>query len=578
MAQANKTILDTLLSEHTFACKRQPVTVRPDDLAHVFGTQEPVRDHPDERARTLLQCGWLHVEHISPAVGQDDRHAIVTAIQQQARARLKQPPALSDHDREQVRWLWEKTRTHESSQQIVHRVWLAAVLHNLGLRGLVFDAEGQISYDGGMTARIGQAPDLALDLVWNSANPTLYAASFRQPDGVVTRGKGRHRWEVYCVTLDPAAKVLFERRARVVKDKIALIVASDIHATQPQLPRDFYGGDAFQQACIDAQDQHFAHILVLSPQHGVISLDDVVPAEHSWTNVLEQFIWTWQMKAIRRLGQYLYGPSPPSAPHGKELDWWAWLNPESVYEFTIFGGGFPVRILLDMLQRARTRTPASMPQIILAEQRRGYDVGEPDYDWEYGEDSDDYDDDEYGPDVLDFQQLMDWANEFVERVNIHVLPTGEVWDLAPDEALLAMRVLDQGGVDVEGLFDLLTDVTLLLEQPLPLTLIVNANSAVSILLQISHNLIHKELEAIHEAITTFPETALGQYVEKALQEESLEDQLCAVLSLAEQMHMIALSIPQPVNEQFLIWLQTYIAGRVRQGLTNERGRPGNGLA
>ncbi len=563
---ADKTILDILLSEHPFTCQIQSVEVTADDLAHVFGTQEPVRDHPDDRARTLLQCGWLHVEYINPSLGADERPALVNAIQQQARAKIKQQPSLADHERQQVRWLWEKTRTHESTQQITQRVWLAVVLYNLGFRGLTFDAEGQIRYEGGMTARIGYAPDLALDLIWESANPALYVASFRQADGVVVRSKGRQRWHIYRVTLNPAAKVLFERRARAVKEKVALIVASDIHATRPQLPRDFYGGDAFQQACIDAQDQHFAHILVLSPQHGIISLDDVVPAEQSWTDVLERLIWTWQIKATQRLGQYLYGPPPTNVPNARELNWWPWLNPESVYEFTIFGGGFPVRILIDQLLRARARTPASMPIITLAEQRHGYDVGDLDHDWD---DLEDEEDDEYYSEILDFQRLMDWAGEFVERVNIQVLPTGDVWDLAPEEALLAMRVLDHGGVDIEDLFDLLTDISVLLEQPVPLTLIVNANSAVSVLLQVTHSLVHNERDEIQETLHSFPEPIVIQYVEKALQLANLEDQLCAVLSLAEQMHMIARAIPLPVNEQFVIWLQTYIAGRIRQDLLNK---------
>lgn len=569
--QASTTILDSLLSDHPFTCQRQPVEVTADDLAHVFGTQEPVRGHPDDRARTLLQCGWLHVEHINPSIRMDERSALVNAIQQQARAKIKQQPSLADHERQQVRWLWEKTRTHESAQQITQRVWLAAVLYNLGVRGLTFDAEGQIRYEGGMTARIGYAPDLALDLIWETANPALYVASFRQADGAVVRSKGRQRWHIYHLTLNPAAKVLFERHALAVKEKVALIVASDIHATRPQLPRDFYGGDAFQQACIDAQDQHFTHILVLSSQHGVLSLDDVVPSEQSWAEALERFIWTWQIKAIQRLGQYLYGPLPANIPNARELNWWAWLNPESAYEFTIFGGGFPVRILIDQLLRARARTPASMPKITMAEQRYGYDVGDFNYDWDDDADEEDL---EYGSELLGIQQLMDWASEFVERINIQVLPTGDVWDLAPDEALLAMRVLDHGGVDIEHLFDLLTDVSVLLEQPVPLTLIVSANSVVSVLLQAAHNMVHNERDALQETLHSFPEPIVVQYVEKALQLASLEDRLCAVLSLAEQMHMIALAVPQPVNEQFLIWLQTYIAGRVRQDLLNKSAGSG----
>ena len=573
MTQANVTILDTLFSEHSFACQRHPVTVTPDELTHVFGTQEPVRNYPDDRASFLLKCGWLHVEHINPAIALDDCPALIAAIQQQARARIKQEPPLPDHELQQVRWLWEKTRLHESPQQITQRVWLAVVLYNLGFRGLAFDAEGQIHYEGGLTARIGYAPDLALDLIGESANPVLYVASFRQPDGIVVRSKGRHRWNIYCLTLDPAARTLFERRKRVVKEKVALIVASDIHATQPQLPRDFYGGDEFQQACIDAQDLHFAHILVLSPQHGVLSLDDIVPAEQSWAEVAKHSIWFWQLKAAQRLGQYLYGPLPPNLSPTKDLDWWAWINPESVYEFTLFGDGYPVRSLLEQIMQAHIRMPASMPNVILSEQRRGYDIGDLGYGWFGLEDiasEDNFDDQERPQDFLDFQKLMDWASEFAERVNIYILPTNEIWELAPDEMLLPVRFLDDEGVDVESLLDLLTDITLLLEQPLSLTVLVNASAMVSFLLQISHNLVHQEFDAIREAISIFPEPSLVPYVEKALQEESLEDQLCACLTLAEQLHLMAQNITEIVNTQLLVWLQTYISGRIHQQM---RGQP-----
>lgn len=581
MTPADATILDTLFSGHTFACQRHPVTVPPEELTHVFGTQEPVRNYPDDRAVFLLTCGWLRVEHINPAIALDDRPALIAAIQQQARARLKQEPALSDSERQQVHRLWEKARLHESTQQITQRVWLAVVLYNLGFRGLIFDAEGQIHYEGGMTARIGYAPDLALDLVWKSANPTLYTASFRQPDGIVARSKGRNRWNIYCLTLDPAAKTLFERRKRVVKEKVALIVASDIHATQPQLPRDFYGGNEFQQACIDAQDQHFAHNLVLSPQHGILSLDDTVPSEQSWAEAAGHSLWFWQVRATHRLGQYLFGPPPPNISPVKDLDWWAWISPESVYEFTVFGDGYPVRILMEQLAHAHIHMPASMPQVILVEQRRGYDVGDLGYDWFGLEDSDyedDFEDEDDVSDILDYQKLMAWASEFVERVNIYVLPTNEIWDLTPDDGLLPVRILDEQGIDVESVLDLLTDINLLLEQPLSLTVLVNAPTIVSILLQASHSLVHQEFDAVRETISSFPEPLLTQYLEKALQEKSQEDQLCACLSLAEHLHLMTQAITPAINAQLLVWLQTYISGRVRQQMMSQPAGPAKGPA
>src|SRR5690606_15148600 len=103
---------------------------------------------------------------------------------------------------------------------------------------------------------------------------------------------------------------LFERRAQVEREAIALIVASETFGSQPMLPRDFYGGNDFQQACIDAQDQQFAHILVLSPEHGLLSLDDIVPSEVPWDDVLDWKFWPWQTNAHQRLATYLVGRSP----------------------------------------------------------------------------------------------------------------------------------------------------------------------------------------------------------------------------------------------------------------------------
>jgi hypothetical protein len=87
---------------------------------------------------------------------------------------------------------------------------------------------------------------------------------------------------------------------------------------------------------------------------------------------------------------------------------------------------------------------------------------------------------------------------------------------------------------------------------------------VSALLQVTHNLVHHELDAVQDAIDTFPEGVLRQYIQNTLQEANLEDQLCACLTLAEQMHLIAVSIPQAISEQLLVWLQTYLSARMRQ--------------
>ncbi|MCD4686715.1 MAG: hypothetical protein K8S97_12335, partial [Anaerolineae bacterium] len=82
----DKTIVDKLLNAHQVTCVIQPVTVTADELAHIAGTQEPIRDQPDERSRELLQAGWLTVESVEFILPTADWQARITAIQDSARA------------------------------------------------------------------------------------------------------------------------------------------------------------------------------------------------------------------------------------------------------------------------------------------------------------------------------------------------------------------------------------------------------------------------------------------------------------------------------------------------------------
>jgi hypothetical protein len=171
--------------------------------------------------------------------------------------------------------------------------------------------------------------------------------------------------------------------------------------------------------------------------------------------------------------------------------------------------------------------------------------------------------------MQDIDQLLEWATEFVALVNIYIPPTGETWELAPDEALIPIRLLAEMGMDIEDLLDLLTDITLLLEQSLPISLLINANMVVSVLLQIAHSLVHNERGPISEILNVFPEGTLRQYIETAMQEASQEDQLCACLTLAEQMQLIAMALPSHVADQILVWLQTHISVQMRQRIIGD---------
>lgn len=565
----NKTILDELLSKFPVQTELRTITITEDEIVHAAGAQEPVRDQPDERARTLLRLGWLSIDHLHIALSASERKALVEQVQELARNWLAQKvDTASASEHQQIRWMVEKTRPHESKQQIAHRLWLAIALYGQNCRGLRFDIEGQIHWDDGITGRIGLSPDELLDLIWANDKQIVYAASFRAPNGTIARGKGRHRWYVYRLSIDKKATPLFEQRLNKVNERIALVVASESYATQPQLPRDFYGGDEFQQACIDAQDQHFDHIFVLSPEHGVISLDDMVPSDITWNDVLEQHIWRWQMLVVQRLGRYLFRDPSQLTAHAHDINWWLWLNPESIYQFTVFGGGFAVRVLFDHLLRARTRVPRLWPHIVLEEYRPGYLFGDFDEDYDLDLDLDDglTADRAFELAIQDIDQLLEWATDFVHLVTIRVPPKNEIWHIAPDEALIPIRLLADSGMDVDNLLDLLTDITLLLEQPMPLDLVIRPGLAVSTLLQLTHNLIHDEHDLLQNLLNMLPDDALRQYIEKALQEPHQEDRLCACLTLTEQMQIIDLSISDQAAEQLLVWMQTYISTHVRQQL------------
>ena len=193
------------------------------------------------------------------------------------------------------------------------------------------------------------------------------------------------------------------------------------------------------------------------------------------------------------------------------MNWWSWINPESRFEITLFGGGFPVRILIDTLLMSYNRLAKQMPQIALGEWRPGYHVG--DFDDDFGLDFDDEDEDfedDYDLEAAlqDIDQLLEWATEFVELVTIYVPPTNETWELAPDEALIPIRLLTEMGMDIEDLLDLLTDMTLLLENPLPISLLISAGMVVSVLLQVTHSLVHNERDAIADILSVFPEGVL----------------------------------------------------------------------
>ncbi len=562
------TVLDTFFSDVQLELRTSPVQVQPEELVHVVGTTEPVRERRDARAQSLYVAGLLTVESVQASLSEEERMALVEKVQNKARAWLQSPPTEATPEMlQQVRWLFSKTRRVESPQQIVQRVWLSAVLYNLGMRELRYTDVGQIVWQGGMAERIGLGPDRQLDAAIMRGEHTFYVTSYRRPDGTVVRGKGRQRWYVYRLTIDPKADLLFERYRQVVRENIALIVASETHATQPQLPRDFYGGDEFQQACIDAQDAQFQHALVLSPQHGVVSLDEIVPSDVEWQEVTNARLWEWETKVANKLGGYLFGEARHHFQVPPDFNWWLWLNPESVYSFTVFGGGLAVRMFFDHLLNMRAYSQGEWPHIILTERRAGYGADDFEEELEFNLGTFFPEDDLPSEEALleeilpDLDQLMQWAALFAERVSVYVLPLDQYWELTAEEAMIPVRILHEAGIKMDAVFGALMEISFLLDHPTPFSVLTSTSPIVATLIQFAHNLLHREHQMVNEVLKMVPNPTIRHMLEMARQEPDPEDQLCAVLALTEQIQMLTLLIPQRTQDMLSVWLHTYIAGR-----------------
>ena len=200
-----------------------------------------------------------------------------------------------------------------------------------------------------MTARVGHAPS-ALDLVWNSASPRSTSPAFARRTG---RCAQQRPPRYLLPDARSAARVLFEQRLRVAKEKVADVIG----AYTPHSPNcRATSTAAAPSAGIDAQDQHFAHIWCSRP-NGILSLDDTVPSGNRGPR------WSSNPSGSGSSLRSVAGPkcstaSAANVPHAKR-----WIggrgSARSVYEFTV-GEGFPVRILWSR-SCARIRCPTACP-------------------------------------------------------------------------------------------------------------------------------------------------------------------------------------------------------------------------
>ncbi|GIV81452.1 MAG: hypothetical protein KatS3mg051_0806 [Anaerolineae bacterium] len=78
----------------------------------------------------------------------------------------------------------------------------------------------------------------------------------------------------------------------------------------------------------------------------------------------------------------------------------------------------------------------------------------------------------------DLEDLLGWATEFAENVNVSFPPTGDEWALMPEEAIIPARLLALNSSNIDELLDLLSDISLTMERPVSIHLLLNAHAGV----------------------------------------------------------------------------------------------------
>lgn len=573
----------------SFAISEEPFSPEGrENLVHyLLGTQEPWIDRPAARMDFLLREGLVRVHRVlpDPATGEARWAELVDMAKQRANAMSHEAGDLRAR-LETGSFVWH-VRRGESRAQIAQRVWLALVMYNLGQRGLVFDPEGAVLAEGGaFGAPVGVAPDLALELARARRADRFYVATYahRLRDDAesaypveLARGRGRMRWYVHEVRVDPGAWRLFDIEPKPVQPHIALVVAGDEHATRAGLPRDYYRDSAFQQAVIDAEDGEFDLTLVLSPRYQVVALDQVVEDDLTWDDLSAwKTLWmtpmNWAWIAHNRLWRICLERKPvPLEPDaltrpGRPVSWGVWRHPESRYQFSIFGHSEAVAMLAQVL-RAQAEVdvfPGYTPSSF----------------WEPGS-RETFDFDDYALDNIlsnlgleeearqDLREtLYDATAQADELIKLVFLPAPPRLNVSPrvlasEEILEPVMLLRTSNCDVDQVINELTALQNLIGgEMISFNLLIDAPTRLSASLRI----IHAVLTGEEDDVLTLSEQILPPNLHRLVQDRSLdlrEERLSPLLAFAESLSALAVLLNDDDRDRLGIWERTFWGAELR---------------
>lgn len=568
-----------------------------ENLAHyLMGTQEPWYGRAGLRADFLLRQGFLSAHRVQvdqpsgqPAV--DKWRAQVRSAQERAQAMLHDEPS-TDEDQRQLAWFSERTRRFESPAQIQQRVWLAQVMFSLGLRGLRFNEEGVIFTDGAaFGAQIGGEPDLILQMAHERHAQCFYVATFalrlvedpeRDYPVEIDRGRGRRRWYVHEMRLDPQVGPLFEIEPAPVQRNIALVVAGDERATRAALPRDYYRDPAFQQAVIDAEDGKFDATFVLSPRHHVVALDQMVEDDVAWDNLDWSSRWGSTMKWAQVTHSQLWclvlahkTPLPAKLverlnQEGRVPAWAVWRHPESRYTFTIFGQSDASRMLTYTLSsHARVQSLPGYLQGDLWDEPPGFWQGRNYDDFDLEEVLDDLDlGEDVEQDLRDtFLNAAEEAAQLSQLLYLFPPPTLRLppRQLSPDEALEPIMLLRTRDCDVEQVVDELSDLQELVDGELVnFNVLIDAPTRLTAVLRIIHATLHGDESEVASLSEQVLPSTLHELVVNP-KSRPLEERLCSLLAFAEALSSLTVLLNDDDRDRLSVWQRTYWASEMRRG-------------
>ncbi len=578
-----KSIVDRILSEtHALAFtvddKPFPAKGRENLVHYLTGTQDPWSNKPAAKSDFLLRSGLLKIYQVFPPASTTPDHwsALVQEIQDRAAAWLVRSQDADDQT--QLSFFNERTRMYESTLQIKQRVWLAFVMFNLGKRGLRFDLGGNvIAEDETFGAPIGLAPDAALETACAKRTQHFYVATYavrrREGNGDINaypvelvKGRGRMRWYVHMVWLDPDTYAYMNIEPEPIHRRIALVVAGEERATRPALPRDYYRDAGFQQAVIDAEDGNFDITLVLSPRYHVITLDQMVEEDHTWRDIKYNSAVVWALEARKQLWQTCmtyeaFLQIPLHQPNKYDARWEVWRHPESRYEFTFFGNSPPTGILGEILYNN-----------VKLNIRRGYTVGSPVPPW--GDIDDMLGNIELPNEIDDSlreelqETLVEATEQATEFSNTFYLPPPPTFDLparelGQDEALEPVMVMRTRDCDVDYILsEGLVIQELVNGELVTMNILLDAPIRLSATLDIIHSMIHNNEEDVFD----LSKQVLPPQLDALVRNRNLpliEERLCPLLTFAETLGTLATLLTDEDRDRLGVWQRTFWAAEMR---------------